>query len=152
MVRFKNLTDKSKLDAQVELFIHIIPNKTNNTLTIIDIVSEWPRWVCLLLSFLDFTICLLSFLCVPINLINLFFLDLVNNLGTIMRSRTKEFMEALAVGAGVSIVGQFVGFYSASLLLRRLLSQSSIMMRNNTFGSLRLVGHSLSPETHLETL
>jgi hypothetical protein len=30
------LTDKSKLDSQPELFIHIIPDKTNNTLTIID--------------------------------------------------------------------------------------------------------------------
>jgi molecular chaperone HtpG len=30
------LTDKSKLDAQPELFIHIVPDKTSNTLTIID--------------------------------------------------------------------------------------------------------------------
>ncbi|KAL5556822.1 hypothetical protein UlMin_039058 [Ulmus minor] len=29
----------NKLDAQPELFIHIIPDKTNNTLTIIDVVS-----------------------------------------------------------------------------------------------------------------
>ena len=35
-IRFESLTDKSKLDAQPELFIHIIPDKTNNTLTIID--------------------------------------------------------------------------------------------------------------------
>lgn len=35
-IRFESLTDKSKLDAQPELFIHIIPDKTNNTLTIVD--------------------------------------------------------------------------------------------------------------------
>ena len=35
-IRFESLTDKSKMEAQPELFIHIIPDKTNNTLTIID--------------------------------------------------------------------------------------------------------------------
>lgn len=35
-IRFESLTDKSKLDAQPELFIHIIPDKANNTLSIID--------------------------------------------------------------------------------------------------------------------
>lgn len=35
-IRFESLTDKSKLDAQPELFIHIVPDKTSNTLTIID--------------------------------------------------------------------------------------------------------------------
>ena len=33
-IRFEGLTDKSKLEAQPELYIHIIPDKTNNTLTI----------------------------------------------------------------------------------------------------------------------
>eukprot|EP00256_Glycine_max_P030596 XP_006574247.1 heat shock cognate protein 80-like [Glycine max] len=35
-IRFESLTDKSKLDGQPKLFIHIIPDKTNNTLSIID--------------------------------------------------------------------------------------------------------------------
>ncbi|XP_049350153.1 heat shock protein 81-1-like [Solanum verrucosum] len=35
-IRFESLTDKSKLDAQPELFIRIVPDKVNNTLSIID--------------------------------------------------------------------------------------------------------------------
>ena len=35
-IRLESLTDKSKLDAQPELFIHIIPDKANGTLSIID--------------------------------------------------------------------------------------------------------------------
>lgn len=35
-IRFESLTDKTKLDAQPELFIRIMPDKVNKTLSIID--------------------------------------------------------------------------------------------------------------------
>ena len=58
-IRFQGLTDKTQLEANPELYVHIIPDKTNNTITIIDSGVGMTK------------------------------ADLVNNLGTIARSGTK---------------------------------------------------------------
>ncbi len=86
-IRYQSLTDSSVLNNQSELYVHIVPDKTSKTISIIDSGVGMTKS------------------------------DLINLLGTIAQSGTKSFMEAVKSGNDVSCIGQFgVGFYSAYLV------------------------------------
>jgi len=94
-VRHLSLTNKDVLASNPELYINIIPDKANKTLTIVDSGIGMTK------------------------------ADMITNLGTIAQSGTKGFMEAMKLGTDVNLIGQFgVGFYSTYLTSDRVVVTS----------------------------